>query len=181
MPTDEDEVPPPADVPPVPRVEAEPVPPVPADEHPCRPWKKLVPPPAEVPPVPTVEDVCAKLEDAAPRTCMAANAARLKVFMIFSQWMSSERIGATEGENSADRWLVPDKSYVYSSVHLTFRILFMWRSCTRTLTHVNCLTDRNLIKWFHFDLPSADLRRLGSNRFCHALNRHGSRLIAGAC
>jgi hypothetical protein len=54
VPTLEELLPPPADVPPVPSVEAEPLP-DPAADPPVPTLELLVPPPADVPPVPSVE------------------------------------------------------------------------------------------------------------------------------
>jgi hypothetical protein len=73
--------PPPADVPPVPSVEAEPDPlPVPADEPPVPTLELLVPPPADVPPVPTLELDCASAS-AVPASNAAAAAEIFRTFI----------------------------------------------------------------------------------------------------
>jgi hypothetical protein len=78
VPTLELLVPPPADVPPVPKVDAEPLP-EPADEPPVPTLELLVPPPADVPPVPTVELDCATAS-AVPANNAAATA---EIFITF--------------------------------------------------------------------------------------------------
>jgi hypothetical protein len=89
VPTDELDCPPPAEVPPVPSVEAEPEPEplTPADDPPVPTDELLVPPPAEVPPVPMVElDDCARTSAALPARKVAVSAAsgRLRRIIRFS-------------------------------------------------------------------------------------------------
>jgi hypothetical protein len=72
-------VPPPADVPPVPSVDAEPLP-EPADEPPVPTLELLVPPPADVPPVPTVELDCATAS-AVPASNAAVMAETFRIFI----------------------------------------------------------------------------------------------------
>jgi hypothetical protein len=81
VPTLEELWPPPADVPPVPSVEAEPLPEPPADEPPVPMLELLVPPPADVPPVPTVELDCATAR-AVPANNAAATAEIFRIFIL---------------------------------------------------------------------------------------------------
>jgi hypothetical protein len=91
VPTVELLVPPPADDPPVPSVEAEPDPLPPADEPPVPIVELLVPPPAEDPPVPTVELDCA-IASAVPASSAAAAADNFRILMTFS---SDDQIAKT--------------------------------------------------------------------------------------
>jgi hypothetical protein len=84
VPTEELDVPLPAEVPPVPSVEAEPEPEPPADEPPVPIEELEVPPPAEVPPVPMVELDCASASAALPARNVAVNAASESPFILKS-------------------------------------------------------------------------------------------------
>jgi hypothetical protein len=83
VPTVELLVPPPADEPPVPSVEAEPDPLPPAEEPPVPTVELLVPPPADEPPVPTVELDCATAS-AVPANSAAAAAESFRILISVS-------------------------------------------------------------------------------------------------